>query len=110
MVFACIYERLQELLRSPRYTTAVEEALPRVVAHARSVLEGVKARGRKAGDIMDAATEETLKPQVLVLLPFVVFPVARRLRSNDMPTLLASEKLLYRFLEVAFSGHDSFIV
>lgn len=56
---------LQELLQSPVYSKAVEESLPRVVAHAASVLEGVKERGAKVGDIMDAATEEALKPQVL---------------------------------------------
>lgn len=55
---------LQELLRSPLYSRAIEESLPRVVASAASVLEGVKERGRKAGDVMDAATEEVLKPQV----------------------------------------------
>lgn len=54
----------QELLRSPLYSAAVEESLPRIVTHAASVLRGVKERGRMVGDIMDAATEEALKPQV----------------------------------------------
>lgn len=62
-VFMSTSER-QELLQSPLYAPAVESSLPRVVAKAASVLEGVKERGRKVGDIMDAATEEILKPQV----------------------------------------------
>ncbi|CAM9351584.1 unnamed protein product [Scytosiphon promiscuus] len=56
---------LQELLRMPVYASALEKALPRVVSRADSVLEGVKRRGLEQGDIMDAATEEVLKPQVL---------------------------------------------
>ncbi|CBJ27890.1 conserved unknown protein [Ectocarpus siliculosus] len=55
----------QELLRTPLYASALEKALPRVVSTAASVLEGVKRRGREQGDIMDSATEEALKPQVL---------------------------------------------
>lgn len=54
----------QELLRTPLYAEALEKSLPRVVSTAASVLEGVKRRGREQGDIMDAATEEALKPQV----------------------------------------------
>lgn len=42
----------------------MEEALPRVVAQAASVLDGVKERGRKEGDVMDTTTEEGLRPQV----------------------------------------------
>lgn len=61
------YLREQELLRSPVYASAVEESLPRVVAHASSILEGVKERGEKAGDTMDSATEESLKPQVTLV-------------------------------------------
>ncbi|CAM9894698.1 unnamed protein product [Ectocarpus fasciculatus] len=56
---------LQELLRTPLYASALEEALPRVVSTAASVLEGVKRRGREQGDIMDSATEEALKPQAI---------------------------------------------
>ncbi|CAM9785691.1 unnamed protein product, partial [Laminaria digitata] len=56
---------LQELLRTSLYSAAVEASLPRVVERAASVLEAVKERGRKSGEIMDAATEEVLKPQVL---------------------------------------------
>ncbi|CAM9565514.1 unnamed protein product, partial [Hapterophycus canaliculatus] len=56
---------LQELLRIPVYASALEKSLPRVVSRADSVLEGVKRRGQEQGDIMDAATEEVLKPQVL---------------------------------------------
>lgn len=48
----------------PLYASALEKSLPRVVSRADSVLEGVKRRGRQQGDIMDAATEEVLKPQV----------------------------------------------
>lgn len=51
-------------MRSPQYASAVEESLPKVVTRAAFVLEGVKERGRKAGDIMSKATEEALKPQV----------------------------------------------
>lgn len=57
----------QELLRSSLYSGEVEASLPRVVARAASVLEAVKERGRKVGDVMDAATEEVLKPQVRLL-------------------------------------------
>ena len=54
----------QELLRSSLYSAAVEASLPRVVVRAASVLGAVKERAMKAGEIMDAATEEILKPQV----------------------------------------------
>ena len=54
----------QELLRTPLYASALEKSLPKVVSTAASVLEGVKRRGREQGDVMDAATEEALKPQV----------------------------------------------
>eukprot|EP00903_Cladosiphon_okamuranus_P005751 g5705.t1 len=56
---------LLELLRTPIYASALENSLPQVVSRAASVLEAVKRRGKEQGDVMDIATEEALKPQVL---------------------------------------------
>eukprot|EP00752_Nemacystus_decipiens_P003930 g3598.t1 len=56
---------LQDLLRTPIYASALENALPDVVSRAASVLDAVKRRGKEQGDVMDIVTEEALKPQVL---------------------------------------------
>lgn len=56
---------LQTLLEDPWYEHELLALMPRVEAKAESVLENVKRRGAAQGEVMDAATESSLRPQVL---------------------------------------------
>lgn len=58
-------KNLQELLQDPIYEDELLELMPKVQAKAESVLGNVKKRGAAQGEIMDAATERLLLPQVL---------------------------------------------
>jgi tetratricopeptide (TPR) repeat protein len=55
---------LQSVLTDPTYRADLIEMMPSVAAKAESVLEGVKRRGAKAGQTMDAHTESVLRPQI----------------------------------------------
>lgn len=55
---------LQEVLSDSKYTKDVEQLVPLATAKARSVLDAVKARAAREGDVMDAATEASLYPSV----------------------------------------------
>lgn len=56
----------QELLEAPAYAEALQTfAVPAALERARSVLSNVKAKGRAAGDEMDANTEAALWPQIV---------------------------------------------
>merc|ERR1711871_990903 len=55
---------LKEMLDDEKYAAAFETLAPRVKSKAHTVLENVKRRGAREGDIMDARTEEQLRPQV----------------------------------------------
>lgn len=56
---------LQALLEDPWYEHELVALMPRVQAKAESVLTNVKKRGAEQGEVMDAATERVLLPQVL---------------------------------------------
>lgn len=56
---------LQALLEDPWYAHELVALMPRVQAKAESVLTNVKKRGAAQGEVMDAATERMLLPQVL---------------------------------------------
>ncbi|GLE05604.1 hypothetical protein PINS_up014636 [Pythium insidiosum] len=58
-------KNLQELLEDPWYETELLALMPKVQLKADSVLTNVKKRGAAMGEIMDAATEQRLLPQVL---------------------------------------------
>ena len=58
-------QSFQALLRSDGYREELTQLMPRVKAKAHSVLDNVKRKGAAAGDVMDAATEAFLWPQVL---------------------------------------------
>lgn len=58
-------QSFQALLRSEGYCDELAQLMPRVKAKAHSVLDNVKRKGAAAGDVMDAATEAFLWPQVL---------------------------------------------
>uniref|UniRef100_K3X0D3 Uncharacterized protein n=1 Tax=Globisporangium ultimum (strain ATCC 200006 / CBS 805.95 / DAOM BR144) TaxID=431595 RepID=K3X0D3_GLOUD len=58
-------QNLQVLLEDPWYEDELLALMPKVEAKAQSVLENVKKRGAAQGEIMDPATEATLRPQVL---------------------------------------------
>lgn len=58
-------KNLQELLQDPTYEDELLELMPKVQDKAESVLGNVKKRGAAQGEIMDAATERMLLPQVL---------------------------------------------
>ena len=55
----------QQLLHHPVYFKALEQRMTAVQAKAESVLDNVKRRGAKEGDVMDSATETALRPQIL---------------------------------------------
>jgi hypothetical protein len=56
---------LQQLLEDPWYENELLSLMPKVQAKAQSVLANVKKKGAAQGDIMDAATEQLLMPQIL---------------------------------------------
>lgn len=56
---------LQALLADPWYEHELLALMPRVEAKAERVLANVQQRGAALGDVMDAATERQLRPQVL---------------------------------------------
>ncbi|KAG7401270.1 hypothetical protein PHYBOEH_002074 [Phytophthora boehmeriae] len=58
-------KNLQTLLEDPWYEQELLALMPKVQAKAVSVLTNVKKRGAAQGDVMDAATERMLMPQVL---------------------------------------------
>ncbi|KAF1322511.1 hypothetical protein FI667_g11162, partial [Globisporangium splendens] len=62
---AHVPQNLQALLEDPWYEDELLSLMPKVEAKAHSVLENVKKRGAAQGEIMDPATEATLRPQVL---------------------------------------------
>ena len=55
----------QDLLNNRLYAEGLEKLFPKIKAKADTVLENVKKKGAKVGDVMDEATEAKLKPQVL---------------------------------------------
>ncbi|TMW65012.1 hypothetical protein Poli38472_009179 [Pythium oligandrum] len=58
-------KNILELLEDPWYEQELLSLMPKVQQKADSVLTNVKKRGAAQGDIMDAATEQMLRPQVL---------------------------------------------
>jgi hypothetical protein len=57
---------LQQLMDDERYRVALEACIPRALKKAESVIESVKAKGAKRGDVMVPDIERTLRPQALV--------------------------------------------
>ena len=57
---------LKEMLNDQRYNEALVAMMPDVVAKADSVIHNVKKKAALNGDIMDKATEEQLRPQILL--------------------------------------------
>ncbi|ETV79468.1 hypothetical protein H257_07469 [Aphanomyces astaci] len=56
---------LKQLLEDPWYEQEMIDLMPKIQAKANSVLDNVKRKGATVGDVMDAATEAILRPQVL---------------------------------------------
>ena len=54
------------MLNDDRYNEALEAMMPDVVAKANSVIANVKSKAAASGEIMDAATEKQLRPQILL--------------------------------------------
>lgn len=54
----------QELLSREDFAAQLLEIMPRVQERAEEVLANVKRKGAAQGDVMDAATERFLRPQV----------------------------------------------
>ena len=59
-------QTLKEMLNDDRYNEALEAMMPDVVAKANSVIANVKSKAAASGEIMDAATEKQLRPQILL--------------------------------------------
>jgi len=59
-------QTLKEMLNDARYNDALEAMMPDVVAKANSVITNVKKKAAATGEVMDSATEEQLRPQILL--------------------------------------------
>jgi hypothetical protein len=57
-------QSLQDVVCDARYAADVKQLVPLAKEKAKSVLDAVKARAAKEGDLMDAATEAALYPSV----------------------------------------------